>query len=46
MMNSLSTKDLGQVRKFLGMRVELSEDGEYYLDQQATMKELLDEAEA
>ena len=45
-MHSLSIKDLGQMRKFLGMRVDLSEDGEYNLDQQATMKELLDEAEA
>ena len=45
-MHSLSIKDLGQMRKFLGMRVDLSEDGEYNLDQQPTTNELIDQAEA
>ena len=34
------------MRKFLGMRVDLSEDGEYNLDQQPTTNELIDQAEA
>ncbi|KAE9028139.1 hypothetical protein PR003_g10964 [Phytophthora rubi] len=40
MMSSLSIKDLGDVRKFLGMRVELNSDG-YLLSQQISIEDLL-----
>ncbi|POM58937.1 Mitochondrial Carrier (MC) Family [Phytophthora palmivora] len=40
-MSVLSIKDLGVVRKFLGMRVELDEADGYALDQQAAIEELM-----
>nr|CCA24594.1 PREDICTED: copia proteinlike putative [Albugo laibachii Nc14] len=41
-MRSLSIKDLGQVSKFLGMRVALN-DGRYLLDQEAAFEGVLDQ---
>ena len=38
---SLSIKDLGHVHKFLGMRVELGNDGAYLIDQEEAIKELI-----
>nr|CCA17186.1 pol polyprotein putative [Albugo laibachii Nc14] len=40
-MGTLSIKDLGKVLKFLGMRVELSDEHGYTVDQQAAIMELL-----
>lgn len=45
-MGTLSVKDLSQVRKFLGMRVQLSDGDGYTLDQQVTIEELLEKYES
>uniref|UniRef100_A0AAV1UFG5 Reverse transcriptase n=1 Tax=Peronospora matthiolae TaxID=2874970 RepID=A0AAV1UFG5_9STRA len=41
-MACLSIKDLGEVRKFLGMRVSLEDEKTCTVDQQATIKEMLE----
>lgn len=40
-MSSLDLKDLGEAQHFLGMRVAQDKHGGYFLDQEATIKELL-----
>nr|CCA20790.1 LTR retrotransposon like protein putative [Albugo laibachii Nc14] len=40
-MNVLSMKDLGEVRKFLGMRVNLDNAKPYTLDQRAAIEEMI-----
>ncbi|CAH0515365.1 unnamed protein product [Peronospora belbahrii] len=42
-MGIMFIKDLGKVRKFLGMRNDLDKDEGYTLDQQAVIEELLEE---
>ncbi|OWZ16109.1 Pol Polyprotein [Phytophthora megakarya] len=42
-LSDLAVKDLGLASKFLGMRVEYTEENEYYLDQEAGISELLRE---
>ena len=42
-MGSLSIKDLWEVQKFLGMRIELDKRNGYTFDQQATIEELLEQ---
>ena len=41
-MACLSIKDLGEVRKFLGMRVSLEDEKTCTVDQQATIEEMLE----
>ena len=41
-MACLSIKDLGEVRKFLGMRVSLEDENTCTVDQQATIEEMLE----
>lgn len=42
-LGSLSIKDLGAVNKFLGMRVEIDNDGGYIIDQENAISDILKE---
>lgn len=42
-LKGLSVKNLGTVSKFLGMRVKYSRDGGYLIDQEVTIREMLNE---